>query len=358
MKKTNFVSSDRIHGEKVWKSGTSMKDQGDAILVTQNERQYRARDWRLTQEVVDVVDAAFSRGLTANWVVGHPKDKYCNDGTEFIRGSHHITFARNHNEGWIFVLGEESKPPNFRFVTFNHRYGSFVHRTGLPYQWEHSGGHNIYIATSDLDAVLAQLTQEIIDEIEGGQQISTKQGKPLPRLHLTNESDLEFAFLDHLGESFAKHIKRVDVRPRYIAADGSTKIPDLVIEIKNGSIIIVELKFPHGIWPHMDQLQTYLRLPSFAEKSSTRQLHGILIARDYSEDMQQQVIAASDKNISIYRYGFGDKLNIEVCVGLPVLENIIVPRAIADNDSLKVIGKLVTEAAISATIGPPKASAE
>jgi len=271
---------------KEWSTGLKMTDVGDGILVQQDDRIYKARRWQLTPEVVSVVESAIRNRLTANWVEGHPSQRYLKGGDRFDAGIHHVTFARSHNEGWVFVLGGEAKPPHIKVVTFNRRYERFILRTGCYCRWEHSGGHNIYIEPADLDCILAQLDDLTIDEVEAARSARRIRSTVLPRVGIASESDLEWVFREYL-RNLPIAPRRLEVRAR---CDGL--IPDVLIDIED-ALVVVELKFSRASWAELDQLHGYLALPAVLSRAKGRQIAGVLIARSFSEKIIELASASS-----------------------------------------------------------------
>lgn len=96
------------------------------VEVRQHGKAYRARNWRLTDDVIGVIEVALNHRLAAMWQRGHPQPTYMRSldtstedvGKKFYMGSHHLSFAR-FREKWVFVLGAGCLPADdLRFVTF------------------------------------------------------------------------------------------------------------------------------------------------------------------------------------------------------------------------------------------------
>lgn len=305
-----------IRSERFWpESDLRICDVGDGILIAQRGRRYKARAWRLTDELVEFVDLAVHYGFDANWVDGHPSVAYMDGGKKFDIGSHHITFARSTDRRWAFVLGAEAKPPRITAVTFNAKLVDTIHAADVPFRWEHAGGHNVFIEPNDVPLLLAKLH---------GQELEVLRSRPsrsLPRpalakQRLTNEMDLEIAFCHHLRSSPVPP-RVMEVRPH---VEG--KYPDLVLDVGDAGMAVVELKFAYAGRAAHSQLNGYLAIPTVQARAGDRPLHGILVARTFDSDLIGEVDRAG-KHKALYRYGYDSGLRLECVAGHDLLHNVL-----------------------------------
>lgn len=307
-----------VYAAKKWPVvSLRMTDLEDGILVGQSGRSYKARKWRLTDGVVRVVDCAIRNGLRAFWVNGHPSVPYLKGGSRFNKGSHHITFARQHNDKkWVFVLGGEANPPRIEKVTFNKHYWYFVHCTGISYKWEHSGGKNVFVALCDLESLLSRLDEETINHVETASRMPSKRGELLPKTGITSEEQLELAFVEHLRAKPKGTLRMVKVQHRY-----NGLIPDIILDVNGKALIVVELKLSKASHADLDQLLTYMQLPSLRARISGTFLKGVLIARSFGKDIVSQA-SASGMAISLYKYGYENALRLKRVSGDSIMEEL------------------------------------
>jgi hypothetical protein len=123
-----------------------LEDREGGTWISQRGKAYLARRWRLTDQVVKIVESAIESGLTCLWQSGHPKGG----------SSHHISFSFTHAPAsWIFVLGGEARPPEVRQITLNKKLKDLLEKSDIHYFWESAGGKNFTIATEDLTDFLA-----------------------------------------------------------------------------------------------------------------------------------------------------------------------------------------------------------
>jgi hypothetical protein len=302
-----------------WHTGLKISDLGDSLHIYQNGQEYKARSWRLTPDLVNVIDTAIRYGLVANWTNGVPQKSYRRGGKDFEKGSHSIPFARRHDESWIMCLDGWAGPPNIRDIVFKDRYWHFIASTGVPYKWEHAGGHNVRIEPTYLDATLSKLTNDIIDAIEDRPRVN--HNIPIHKnAGITNEYDLEIAFLDHLARHKKSLSSKPEIRFRYLDTNNNTRIPDACVDIRNGTFIVFEFKFGAGHRAHIDQLLEYLRLPGIMKRCRNSSLRGALVARTFDDELVQLVNASPQDNISLYAYGYNNGLELHHCAGQRLLE--------------------------------------
>ncbi len=149
------------------------------IKITQNDKTYIARNWRINEQIKNIINLASSCNLKCLWRHGHPLDKYFLNEKEndFLKGSHHIGFSEKHAYPWVFVLGSESLRRRhggqlIKSITFNKKYLNRINKylietknTGsLPDKGEFClqkfGGKDISILPVDLEGLLRKLSKE------------------------------------------------------------------------------------------------------------------------------------------------------------------------------------------------------
>ena len=146
------------------------------IKITQNERTYIARNWRINKKLKEIIEISASFKLTCLWRHNHPLNKYflSNLKNDFIKGSHHIGFSATHYYPWIFVIGSDSLRRRhggqiIKTITFNKKYLEQIrvclknnnNLTSLPQKGEFSiqnfGGRDISVLPEDLEKLLKHL---------------------------------------------------------------------------------------------------------------------------------------------------------------------------------------------------------
>ena len=132
------------------------------IEISQDELTYVARDFSLTQEIKSLIWTARCFDFKKLWVDGHPSAPYLKGEPKFMRGSHHITFARSHQDSWAFVLDGKSTSNEgdgqlIKTVCFNRKFENQISNSGVLAQQEGGGGRNFRVAFVDAPRLVAYL---------------------------------------------------------------------------------------------------------------------------------------------------------------------------------------------------------
>ena len=135
-------------------------------------RAYIASQWRLNNQLREIVDLALNHGFDKLWREGHPRDAYVEGNHKYKYGVKHIAFSRSHTDRWVFAVDvSNSKPPDVRAVVFEKQHQKLVEVVlgkGLPraepaqpgrWKWEAGGGKNILVDPPDVEKILKELNR-------------------------------------------------------------------------------------------------------------------------------------------------------------------------------------------------------
>ena len=293
----------------------TLTETANGILVQQDGRVYRSGKWKLTEQIIEIVDTAIEYGLTAQWQNGHPSDAFFEGGSKFDKGIHHISFAPSHAHKWVFVMGHEGvrKPWNDQFLeklTFNKKYRNFVAQSDVSWEWEIHRGKNLFVSPDNLGTLLSGLTPEVISAIE----TSPRSAIPWRReiTGIDSEKHLEEVLVEYFGEFHADTTLRMEIRPVY-----EGRFPDLILYRTNGTRVVLELKLDKPGEAGLQQIREYLDLGSL-RNAPGGSLEGALICRDF----EPEVIDLAQKehpSISLYSYKFRDQLELTLVSGKDIL---------------------------------------
>lgn len=134
----------------------ALVEEGGALTVRQDGRCYLALRWKMTEELVAVVQTALHFGLSKLWQAGHPRG----------RQSSHISFSRTHEPAsWVFSLGLEARPPRLQKITFNKRFLPIFEASDLEWTRQKAGG-NLFIPPDRLVDTLTLLREDLRQSTE------------------------------------------------------------------------------------------------------------------------------------------------------------------------------------------------
>lgn len=283
-------------------------DQG--LIISQNGASYIANKWQLTDEVISIINLAHSAGLTCHWQKGHPSASKYKGASGYQSGIHHISFARSHDEKWVFVLGGEAKPPAVNIITFNKDFKQFLDNSGCEAEWEWAGGKNIFVQPKYLHKLLNLLTKEDLDAVHFARLEPNRWKSTVSRTGLNSEELVEKAILDKLKNNPEnKHLK-ILIRPHY-----KKYIPDLIFQ-RTGKPIILELKLAVAGLPALQQIKSYMEFSPIKNEFSG--LVGGIVARDFHPDLRAEIVKY--KNLGLYRYDWNGEISLTHEGGADILK--------------------------------------
>ncbi|PVE25787.1 hypothetical protein DC522_03165 [Microvirga sp. KLBC 81] len=285
------------------------------LFVSQHGRSYLAREWRLTSEVLEVLQTALEFGLTHLWQEGHPSKSE----------SHHISFSFSHApQTWVFVIGKEAKPPNVRWVTFHQKFkgylreGGFLDEGSRKAEWENSGGKNILVRPEYLHPVLSYLP---LDDIKAGQlpQIDKSGVLDPHRTYIKREKDLE----DELEAMLRAHpkVRSVARQRQYLPnVTGDPRcIPDLIVDI-GSEVLVLELKPGNTSEADVAQPCRYRVNKALVAEYQGRSVRAVLAAANFQQSAVETAIL---RDVSLYAYEQRGRVTLELVRGQPVLDFLL-----------------------------------
>ena len=282
----------KVYNEMHWPEiGLTITNDAKSILISQHGRTYRSRKWQLTDRLIWFVDVIVNQGILKSFQpYNHPRDTYYEGGGRFHIGIHHVSASRTPHEPWVADVGTRECPAIPR-ILFNRAYRDFVIQTGYDSpKYEHYGSNNIEVHPDHFEEVLSHLTDEIIDAV------NSRKKEKVPynvrkKAGITHEIVLEEAFHSYVDDArFPDPKIRYSIEGKYI---------DFLL-INPSEVIIVELKARVSGHAQLNQLRTYLNLPSILANVNGRRLHGVLIA----PHMKDTILPDRDENISFYTYQY------------------------------------------------------
>ena len=154
-----------ILSRKEWPEvGLVITDEGDSILIRQNNTCYRASKWRLNESLIWYVNTAVSCGFKFFRAKNHPQRDYFEGGERFSKGIHHVSIARSPDEVWVANVGGWDRPPEMDGVVFNRIFRDFLRDHSIPFICESGGSKNMKVAREHFPGTLGRITDAVIDD--------------------------------------------------------------------------------------------------------------------------------------------------------------------------------------------------
>lgn len=252
-----------------------ISDSDRGLLITQNGDGYVAKNWNVTQPVINIFEKALKYGLTCLLQNGHPqpsKREPEGDGAEYI------AFSRVPNELWVMCIDDNSPSSkksrnDVLQVLFNKRYRGVLTQAGVPWKTENfRNASNIFVPVENFeDAIKACIPYLDIHAKRGG-----KRGKAGEYPGFREEADIERWLMENFNDEMLN--RKIRVTGRQVRIDAG--IIDILLEDKgSGEIIIVEVKQGRA-QPVVieEQLQRYITSDDMISRANGKPILGCVVA--------------------------------------------------------------------------------
>jgi hypothetical protein len=256
----------------------------EGLMVSQGGDSYLARKWRLSTDLVCLVDAALDVGFACAIRHNHPRPH-----NRLPKGVEYLGFSRVPSERWVFVVDQFSclgRGPRERIlkVTFEQAYRATIERAGIPFEPEPAGGQNLFVPYANAIGAIEACAKDVefVEENLGTRHWEDTKA----RIGFITESILE-SFLrkhwDHLP--IADEIELLDhqvpVEGGYIDLLGRNRV--------SGSLVVIELK-RNRVGPEvLDQLARYVNSETLRRRAGTKVPEGIVIARHFFPSISTEI---------------------------------------------------------------------
>jgi len=263
----------------------------NGLEIRQGERAYIARDWRLTGEVVAVIETALAHGLTCLIRNEHPRENMLLPST---KGADYIGFSRKRNERWVFVLDyysclnrKKGTPRTLPFqLTFYITFKADLEKHGIPMTaMGAANGRGVLVAVEHLGAAIDTclpnygLTGSYTGP-RGGE--TTIDG-------FVYEGNLQTRMLRYWsGCRFGRMLEVID---QEVAFNGN-RLDILASDQESGHLVIIELKHPKAEPSAVAQLGRYLEEFRFTPHGNGRPLLGAIVAETIPDSTRQAARSA------------------------------------------------------------------
>ena len=283
------------------KNNLSIKEQTDGLLISQNNKTFLARKWRLTQEVKEIIKLSLNKGFNKLWVEGHPK------GNE----SHYVCFSRSHSKPWEFLIGAEAKPPDIKMITVNNTHRKLLETSNLNFHWQNFGGKHLFL--SPKIEMLELLISEISKVPHKSFVSSFKSiGTSIRPSGFRVENDLEeYVFNKFISNNYLVHRQHRFKTNNELESDSK---PDIILEDKD-KVYIIELKLNAAHIADLNQLNRYIDNNKLKARFNGKDIFGILLTGHYDQTILDEA-KIKFPSINLYSYSYeSNNLNLKLMLG-------------------------------------------
>jgi hypothetical protein len=261
------------------------------LLISQAGRSYIARRWRLTKDVVNVIEMAIKSGLVNLIQNGHPQEsKLLPNGD----GADYITFSDDPNHRWVFVLDMDSAPSQSKLqkVKFNKKYKHYLRDQGISCPPEWRSPQELVVNVSDLRRAL-DATKLFWSSLGQKSGVGAERGQ---HAYFVDEEDLHSHIFQNWNECPLSDTLMMPIS-KHLIGSVAARIGeiDLLTTDRRGNTFVIELKNravfnTGGETPDM-QLIRYMTHPDIVRSARVAggQVYGVLIAQEMDYRLRSAV---------------------------------------------------------------------
>lgn len=278
-----------------YKHDIRLLETNEGVMIYQNGREYLARKWQLTTDVVTVIEAAVKSGFSYLWVKGHPSRD----------SAHYICFARDHQSPWEFLIGGEAKPPNLECITINKKLRGSLAKLSDALVWQNFGAKHLYVEPNieKLSWVMDLINKIPRHELIDSSKARTLRPREVRKIGFQLEKQLE-DFVFNLLVSQGYEPQR---QPRAFKSNKNIEkdsIPDILLGV-NKELFIIELKLNSADIADLFQLDRYACNLELQKKYHNFVLRPVLVAAYFSQDILTEV-KSIDKDFELISFNYND----------------------------------------------------
>ena len=285
--------------KKIFKFGITLEDVNEGILVKQYDTAYIARNWKITKEVIEMVDACLESGM--RWMIrsNHPKrsNQYPNK-----KGVVYLAFSPTRDNQWSMAIDTFNPNTNkFRFGIFNGKYKNQFDKNKISYNFEgrnKNSGHMMIDRDKLFSTIkkLAVMDHSILffdkKNIKSDGFIAETD---MQRFMILNWQKTPFKSYEFIGDEYPVRIGR---NPERIDLLGFKK--------KTKTFIVIELKKNEALKKDLGQVLGYCNDLKNKKEFKNFKIKPVLIAERISKDVKEN---ANKDNIDTYELNWPGKFS-------------------------------------------------
>ena len=265
--------------------GIELRELDQGLLVRQHGDAYVAREWRLTQAVVELIETAIKSGLTSMIRKDHPRS---NSRWPNPRGTVYLAFSISPQVQWSVAIDSwREKSRDFGPAVFNGKYLSQFRAAGVPFVFEgrnRVAGHLV---------VGRETVLQTIRHLKAFDHTALELGRSdTPRTGFATEYDIQRSLLEAWDVSPFGPAYNV-VQDEYPIDGGLTsrRIDILARGRRTKDWLVIELKRAEASLDAIRQLDGYLETLACKDGFSDHPSVGALVAERIPDHVRREAAA-------------------------------------------------------------------
>ena len=267
-------------------NGISLEEVDEGLLVQQGTEAYVARNWRLSQPVIELVKVAIAAGQ--NWMIrnDHPRR---NARWPNRRGVVYLAFSPSEHQQWAMAIDTICPTSgDFGHGVFNGKYHAQFVAFGLHFTFEkrNKGAGHLQVAREHVLSTLAALSEFDHQVLDLGRAVRNHPG-------FATEYEIQQAILNHWSETpFAT---RYDIVQDEFPVDGgmNSRRIDLLARIpRSGDLLVIEIKRAEANLDAVRQVEDYLLALGQKDEFASGNLEGVVVAERISKAARDAALNA------------------------------------------------------------------
>ncbi len=269
----------------------TLEEVREGLLVQQHGEAYIARNWMLSEPVIELIQTAMSSGLT--WMIrtDHPRQ---NARMPNRRGVVYLAFSPTQHQQWSMAIDSvRPKSGAYGHGVFNGKYHEQFVESGIPFKFEarnKTSGH-LVVAREDVLTTLEALASLDHRVLDLGRTAREHDG-------FATEYEIQKAVMDGWATSpFGSRYKIVQDEYPIDGGLNSRRIDVLATDTSSGDWLVVEIKRAEANMDALHQLEDYLLSLGKKDEFAFGEIVGALVAERVPQAVRE---AAGHAGISAY----------------------------------------------------------
>jgi hypothetical protein len=272
-------------------NGISLKDTEYGLMVTQYSDSYIARRWKISPNLVELVQTALDSKLY--WLIrdGHPQVHALWPST---KGRVYLAFSPTRDKHWALAIDSVSSTGlDYGKAVFNGKYhGQFLkHDIKFSFEKRNTGSGHMEVSRDQVLPTIRKMAN--FDH-----SVLYKNKSSMPVNGFSTEYDIQRSILSSWSKTpFAKNFEiigdevPVDLGSRNASRRNLGRIDILAKSINLDEYLVIEIKRAEADIEVLDQIKGYLAALRKNDEMSSASIRGVLIA----ERIPERVLSSANQ---------------------------------------------------------------